>query len=61
MPGVSAPDLAANGVAVFAPDQRGFGATEGAAAMARHAGLVDDARDMALLLRKRYPHVKLIC
>jgi acylglycerol lipase len=54
-----APELAAEGVAVFAPDQRGFGATEGRGYWPGTKALVDDARDMALLLRQRYPHTKL--
>lgn len=55
-----APDFAANGVAVFAPDQRGFGATAGRGYWPGTEALVDDARDMTLLLRQRYPHTKLI-
>ena len=54
-----APELAAEGVAVFAPDQRGFGATEGRGYWPGKQALEDDARDMALLLRQRYPHTKL--
>jgi acylglycerol lipase len=54
-----APDLAAEGVAVFGADQRGFGATEGRGYWPGTEALVDDARDMALLLRQRYPHIKL--
>ena len=52
------PDLAAEGVAVFGPDQRGFGATEGRGYWPGTEALVDDARDMALLLRQWYPHTK---
>lgn len=54
-----APELAAEGVAVFAPDQRGFGATEGRGYWPGTQALQDDARDMALLLRQRYPDTKL--
>lgn len=54
-----APELAAEGVAVFAPDQRGFGATAGRGYWPGTEALVDDARDMALLLRQRYPHTRL--
>jgi acylglycerol lipase len=54
-----APDLAAEGVAVFGPDQRGFGATEGRGYWPGTQALVDDARDMALLLGQRYPHAKI--
>ena len=55
-----APELAEQGVAVFAPDQRGFGATEGRGYWPGTQALVDDTRDMALLLRQRYPHTKLV-
>jgi alpha-beta hydrolase superfamily lysophospholipase len=51
-----APDLAASGVAVFGPDQRGFGGTDGRGFWPGTQALVDDARHMALLLRERYPH-----
>ncbi len=54
-----APDLAANGAAVFAPDQRGFGDTAGRGYWPGTEALVDDARTMTLLLRERYPHTKL--
>ncbi len=40
------------------PDQRGFGATEGRGYWPGTEALVDDARDMALLLRQWYPHTK---
>ena len=52
-------DLAANGVAVFAPDQRGFGATTGRGYWPGTTALVDDVRTTALLLHERYPHTKL--
>ena len=55
-----APDFAAAGQAVFAPDQRGFGATATRGYWAGTQGLVDDARTMAALLRARYPGTKLI-
>ena len=54
-----APDLAAHGVAVFAPDQRGFGDTTVRGYWPGTRALVDDARDMALLLHRRYPHARL--
>jgi alpha-beta hydrolase superfamily lysophospholipase len=50
------PDFAGHGVAVFGPDQRGFGDTEGRGFWPGTHALVDDARHMALLLRQRYPH-----
>ena len=55
-----APDLAAHGIAVFSPDQRGFGDTVDRGYWPGTKALVDDARDMAALLRQRYPHTKLI-
>mgnify|MGYP001556047393 CR=1 FL=1 len=54
-----APDLAAAGLAVFAPDLRGFGATATRGYWPGTHGLVDDARSMAALLRARYPHTRL--
>ncbi len=52
------PELAARGVAVFAPDQRGFGGTEVRGYWPGTPALVDDARVMARLLRQRYPRAK---
>ena len=52
---VPGPDFAAAGVAIFAPDQRGFGATATRGYWPGTQGLVDDARTMANLLRRRYP------
>ena len=54
-----APAFAAAGLAVFAPDQRGFGATASRGFWPGAEGLVGDARAMAALLRARYPGVKL--
>jgi acylglycerol lipase len=54
-----APQLAARGVAVFAPDQRGFGDTTVRGYWPGTTALVDDAREMARLLRQRYPRAKL--
>jgi acylglycerol lipase len=54
-----APQLAEHGVAVFAPDQRGFGETTVRGYWPGTAALVDDAREMARLLRQRYPRAKL--
>lgn len=54
------PAFAAAGIAVFSPDQRGFGATRTRGLWAGTDGLADDARVMARLLRARYPHTKLI-
>jgi acylglycerol lipase len=55
---IPGPDFAAAGIAVFSPDQRGFGATESRGLWAGSDGLVDDARTMARLLRERYPGVR---
>jgi acylglycerol lipase len=55
-----APDLAAAGIAVFSPDQRGFGTTPDRGLWAGGHEMADDARQMAVLLRARYPHTRLI-
>lgn len=55
-----APDFAAAGIAVFSPDQRGFGATRARGLWPGTGGLTEDARVMARSLRIRYPHTKLI-
>jgi acylglycerol lipase len=55
-----APDLAAAGFAVLAPDLRGFGATATRGLWPGTDGLTGDARTMARLLRRLYPHTKLI-
>lgn len=55
-----APDLAEYGIAVFAPDQRGFGATGVRGYWPGTEALVDDARRMTSLLHGRYPHARLI-
>ena len=55
-----APDFSAAGLAMFAPDQRGFGATDSRGYWPGKDGLVADARAMAGLLRARYPHARLI-
>jgi alpha-beta hydrolase superfamily lysophospholipase len=55
-----APVFAAAGYAVFAPDQRGFGATADRGAWAGAARMVEDAAAMAAQLRARYPGKRLI-
>ena len=55
-----APDFAAAGMAVFSPDQRGFGATRTRSLWPGTAGLTADARVMVRLLRSRYPRAKLV-
>ncbi len=57
---IPAPDLAAAGIAVFAPDQRGFGGTATRGHWPSEASLVSDADHMARSLRARYPHARLI-
>jgi alpha-beta hydrolase superfamily lysophospholipase len=57
---LSAPDFADAGIAVFSPDQRGFGATAVRGYWPGTPSLVDDARTMAALLRARYPAARLI-
>jgi acylglycerol lipase len=54
------PELASHGVAVFSPDQRGFGDTVDRGYWPGTQALVGDAREMAVLLRRRYPHARLI-
>lgn len=57
---IPAPSFADAGIAVFSPDQRGFGATAVRGYWPGTRALVDDARDMAALLRARYPTARLI-
>ncbi len=52
--------LNANGIAVYAPDQSGFGATPDRGYWPGTAVLVDEAREMAAQLRARYPDTKLV-
>lgn len=53
------PVFAQHGIAVFAPDQRGFGDTPGRATWPGTETLVNDADAMARLLRQRYPTARL--
>ncbi len=55
-----APDFARAGIAVFAPDQRGFGAAPRRGRWAGTATMVDDTRTMAMILHERYPQSRLI-
>jgi len=50
----SAPALAAQGVSVYAYDQRGFGETATAGRWPGEAALIADAADMLALLRRRH-------
>jgi len=54
------PELATHGIAVLSADQRGFGDTVDRGYWPGTPALVDDAREMAVLLRRRYPHARLI-
>jgi alpha-beta hydrolase superfamily lysophospholipase len=56
---IPGPEFAASGIAVFAPDQRGFGGTASRGYWPGTKGLVDDARTMTRLLRQRYPDTPL--
>ena len=56
---IPAPYFAAAGIAMFSPDQRGFGGTASRGYWSGTQGLVDDARVMARLLQQRYPGVPL--
>jgi acylglycerol lipase len=55
-----APAFTDAGIAVFAPDQRGFGATAERGYWPGGKALADDATEMVRLLRARYPHGKMI-
>jgi alpha-beta hydrolase superfamily lysophospholipase len=55
-----APDFARAGIAVFSPDQRGFGTTPDRGLWAGGPEMAADARQMAQELRARYPHTRLI-
>ena len=55
-----APYFTAAGIAVIAPDLRGFGATRTRGLWPGVNGLTSDIRVMVRLVRQRYPHTKLI-
>jgi acylglycerol lipase len=55
-----APGLTAAGLAVYGPDQRGFGEAPGRGLWPGTASLVGDAREMARLVRARHPGVPLV-
>lgn len=57
---IPAPDFAAAGVALYAPDQRGFGATAARGLWPGADALADDAAAMAGLLRRRHPGARLV-
>jgi len=56
---IPAPLFAAAGIAVYAPDQRGFGAAPGRGFWPGATALVNDARTMALLMHRMYPRLPL--
>ena len=55
-----APAFAAAGVAVYGVDQRGFGDTAVRGYWPGTPALLEDTREMARLLRRRYPRAKLV-
>lgn len=57
---IPAPQFTAAGIAVFSPDQRGFGDTSVRGYWPGGDALAADAAQMARLLRTRYPHARLI-
>ena len=57
---IPAPGFASAGYAVFAPDQRGFGATATRGTWAGTAPMLDDAAQILAQLRARYPGQRLI-
>ena len=57
---IPAPDFAAAGLAVYAPDQRGFGAAPGRGLWPGGEALTSDAAAMATLVRARHPDTELI-
>lgn len=57
---IPATDLAADGYAVYAPDQRGFGAAPGRGLWPGTEALVRDAAAAAELVRARHPDVPLL-
>jgi alpha-beta hydrolase superfamily lysophospholipase len=56
---IPAPAFTEAGIAVFAPDQRGFGGAPDRGHWPTGEALVEDARVMAGLLRQRYPRARL--
>lgn len=54
-----APEFTKAGIAIYAPDQRGFGAAPDRGRWPGTARLVGDARQMIVLLHRRYPGVRL--
>ena len=57
---IPGPDFAAAGIALYAPDQRGFGATAARGLWPGADALADDAATMAGLLRQLHPGTRLV-
>ena len=57
---IPAPDFADAGMAVYAPDQRGFGDAPGRGLWPGSEALTDDAAEMVGLLRARHPNAPLV-
>ncbi len=57
---IPAPLFNEAGIALYAPDQRGFGAAPGRGFWAGGDSLADDARSMARLLRAAHPGARLV-
>jgi acylglycerol lipase len=57
---IPAPYFTAAGIAVFSPDQRGFGDAPDRGHFAGAAVMAEDAATMARDLRQRYPHARLV-
>jgi acylglycerol lipase len=57
---IPAPDFVAAGLAIYAPDQRGFGAAPGRGLWPGGDALISDAAAMARLVRRRHPGTPLI-
>jgi len=57
---IPGPDYAAAGILLYAPDQRGFGGAPGRGLWPGTDSMVNDAADMAALLRDRHPGLRLI-
>ena len=57
---IPAPDFTAAGMAVYAPDQRGFGDAPGRGLWPGTEALTEDAAEMVSLLRTRHPNLPLV-
>ena len=57
---IPAPDFTAAGMALYSPDQRGFGDAPGRGLWPGAEALIDDAAEMTDLLRRRYPGTPVI-